>query len=594
MRLGQRFATLVLWFLPPGLREANPDVLRRAKLCVAYNLTVPLWGPGFALLLWAIGQPTIATIIAVGVVVAVAPLFILRHTGSLVIVGNAMAALGAFLIVTCAWLEGGLGSPGAMWFPMVPLLAVVVAGRRSGIAWAVILVGALAVFFVLPQLGVRVDFPLHGAALDFLHLMLASSAVGCMLALGILFESLKGDAMRSLEQANQALARARDDAQAATRVKSDFLANMSHEIRTPIHGIFGMTEIALDATDDDERRHFIERARACAVTLLAVVNDVLDFSRVEAGKLTLEEAEFDLRAVVDGVLDTLAAEAARKGLELIGCVDPGIPPRLVGDAARLRQVLLNLAGNAVKFTEAGEVVIRLAPVGEVEGAASTLVVRGTVRDTGIGVPREQQALIFDAFSQADSSMTRRYGGTGLGLTITQRLVALMGGAVDLASEPGAGSTFGFTVRLRRSGATAGRVAGPPPGLRVLVVERSPPSRRHLLHTLSGWGCHVTAVADEEDAEALMAAEAYDVLVLAVAREEAREAPGRHLCGGAGDAAIVALLPAPGGTARPALPPEVSATVTKPIKSADLSAALAAAVRRRVTPAPARRRSATGA
>jgi signal transduction histidine kinase/ActR/RegA family two-component response regulator len=593
MRLRHRCAVLVLWFLPPALREANPDVVRRAKLCVAYNLTVPLWGPGFAVLLWALGQPTIAAIIAVGVVLAPAPLFVVRQTGSLVLAGNAMAALGAFLIVSCTWLEGGLGAPGVMWFPMIPILAVLVAGRRSGIVWTVILVGALVTFHVLARSGMRVAFSLHGAQLDFLHLMLAASAVACMLALAILFESLKAEAMRSLEEANRAFALARDEAEAATRAKSDFLANMSHEIRTPIHGIFGMTEMALDTAEDDERRHCIERARACAETLLAVINDVLDFSRVEAGKLALEATEVDVRAVVDGVLDTLAVEAGRKGLELIGCVDDWVPARVVGDPGRLRQVLVNLAGNAVKFTDHGEVVIRLALEPDPTGPPGTLLLRGTVCDTGIGIPRAQQALIFDAFTQADSSMSRRYGGAGLGLAITQRLVTLMGGSVNLESEPGAGSTFGFTARLGAATPSSTPAVGLPPGLRVLVVERSAASRRHLLHTLVGWGCEVATAVDEEEAWVLLTARPPEVLIVDLAMPEPERLDHLRRAAGA-DAAIVALLPGIGGAAGLARSGEVAAIVTRPIKSGDLFAAMAAAARRGAATAAVPRAAAVGA
>ena len=563
--------SLVLWFVPPRLQIGDPDTLRRAKLCVVYNLTVPLWGPGFAWLLWHFDEPAIATIIGLGTVCSIVPLFVLRQTGSLPLVGNLMAGLAAILIVGCAWLEGGVGAPGILWCPLVPMLAILLAGRRSGMAWTAGMVAVLVAFYLLDLIGIRVQFHLDGPRLTLLHLALATSVVVVLAMIAAIFERLKVEAMRSLEAANAALAAARDEAEAATRAKSDFLASMSHEIRTPIHGIFGMTELALDTTVDEERREFIQRARACAESLLNVINDILDFSRIEADRVVLEQAAFDPRAVLDGVLDTLSAEVGGKGLELIGCVDDAVPATLIGDPGRLRQVLVNLAGNAVKFTEAGEVVIRLAPAasagdGAVDGA---FILRGVVRDTGIGIAREDQARIFEAFAQADSSTTRRYGGTGLGLAITQRLVGLMGGSVDLKSEPGTGSRFGFTVRLAPGSPPPRPAQLEPPGLRVGVVDRNAPSRRHLSHLLGSWGCLVAAGSDP----AFLQPADLEIIVVNLTSVDDVPALRRRL--GGRRIPIVALVAS--ATGRAGVPPdELAAVVSKPVKGLTLRAALSAA------------------
>jgi signal transduction histidine kinase len=303
---------------------------------------------------------------------------------------------------------------------------------------------------------------------------------------------------QALRESEEGLRRAKDQAEAGARVKADFLATMSHEIRTPLNGIFGMTELALDTEDDGDRREYLQRARACADSLMTILNDVLDFSRIDAGRLDLERIAFDPRDVVDGVLDTLAIEAERKGLELIGCVDAAVPVRVVGDPGRVRQILINLGGNAIKFTEHGEVVIRIGLESDATTAGPDgVVLRGSVRDTGIGIDPESQRAIFEAFTQADSSMTRRFGGTGLGLAICQRLVDLMGGTIGVKSVLGTGSEFWFTTRHERD-AAAVATPGVLVGRHVLVASNHAASARHLAHVLVEAGATVEAMASGGD------------------------------------------------------------------------------------------------
>ncbi len=491
------------------VRTTDPERLRAVRLQnigLVYALFAYLTNFSYYL---GEGTKSIVLLPTFGLVIALLGIVLLRRGCSVLIAGNIMVLSAAISVWGTNLLSGGIEHPTWAWTFLLPWVAVIMAGRNSGFAWTGIVALYTLTVWYLDINGLYPDPVLSEAAraesIPAEMLVLCISTAFMMSIYSSQQRWLERQLQKSIITLNEEVYTrkiAEEDALSAVRAKSEFLATMSHEIRTPMNGVIGMASLLIDTRLDEEQLEYVDTIHTSGEALMSIINDILDFSKIEAGQVQLETEPFSLLACIEESVDLIAPGALEKNLELIVDIDDKVPATLVGDKMRLKQILVNLAGNALKFTEAGEIHIAVRLLQKSEGLCE---IQFDVRDTGIGVPEDRKAFLFEAFTQADASTTRRYGGTGLGLSISRQLVELMGGSIWVESILGHGACFSFTVKMP---AEAGSEPINTPqalfvGRHILLIDQHKLYREVLQNQFVSWGWLVYAVSDLDDARKIL-------------------------------------------------------------------------------------------